>query len=59
MSLRSFIGLCEHRWQDEAEIVRSVANPFRESSNDPATAIVGFRRVQRCSVCGKVRSVAL
>ena len=59
MSVRSFLGLCEHRWQDEAEITRSVANPFRESINDPATVVVGYRRVQRCTICGKVRSVRL
>jgi hypothetical protein len=59
MSIRSFIGLCEHRWQDEAEIVRKVANCFREKPSDPATMIISFRRVQHCTVCGKVRSVAL
>jgi hypothetical protein len=59
MSLRSFLGLCEHRWQDESEIVHRVANVFRESVEESPTMIVGIRRVQRCSICGKVRSVSL
>lgn len=59
MSLRSFFGLCEHRWMDEAEIGRRVANAFRESAAEPATMLVGIRRVQRCRLCGKVRSVTL
>lgn len=59
MSLRSIIGLCDHRWQDESEINTCVRNAFRESPDDPATMIVAMRRVQRCTVCGKVRSVRL
>ena len=59
MSLRSFIGLCEHRWQDESLIERKVANAFRESMEQPATMTNGIRIVQRCTVCGKARSVAL
>lgn len=59
MSLRSFIGLCEHRWQDEARLETYVANAFRESSSDSPTMMVAARTVQRCRLCGSVRSVRL
>lgn len=59
MNVRAFLGLCEHRWHDEAEITRHVRNPFRNSLDEPVTVVSQYRRVQRCAVCGKVRSVVL
>lgn len=62
MTLRSFIGLCEHRWQDQEQITawnrrRHVFTPG-EMKVEPEIC-VGIRVVQRCTVCGKVRSVRL
>lgn len=58
-SLRSIIGLCDHRWVDEGEVHTKRANAFRTSINEPAVMLVGINRVQRCTICGKVRSVRL
>lgn len=51
MSLRSFIGLCEHRWQDIGEIEKKAGPDFGR--------VIEIRLVQRCTICGKVRSISL
>lgn len=55
MSLRSFIGLCEHRWQDAGQIDRKV----RDSGEAEGWRLIEIRTIQRCTICGIVRSVKL
>lgn len=59
MSLRSFLGLCEHSWQDTGHIEGKVPNLWRTSLEEPAYITVNIYVTQRCDKCGKVRSTKL
>lgn len=59
MSLRTILGLCEHVWQDTGHIETRVPNLWRTSLEEPAFAITDIAVTQRCTKCGKVRSVKL
>jgi hypothetical protein len=59
VSLRRFIGLCEHVWQDTGHLHTRVPNRWRTSLDEPAFLTTRIEVTQRCTKCGKVRSVEL
>lgn len=61
MSIRSFFGLCEHRWQDTGERITTWARRRHPLTVEQAEReiCVGISHVQRCTKCGLVRSAAL
>jgi hypothetical protein len=59
VSVRTFFGFCEHGWQDTGHIEGKVPNLWRTSLDEPAFLTSNIYVTQRCTKCGKVRSVKL
>ena len=56
MSIKSWLGMCEHQWVDTGDMIRR----YRQSIVTPSQQFtIGYDSVRACSKCGAARAFKL